>query len=399
LTLTIRPNTLRGHIEAPSGKSALHRSLICAALSDDVTELRCGTLCADVLATVGCLRALGAEITVRDDGLTVVPITAPPKQAVLDCGESGSTLRFLLPVAAALGVDTVFRMSGRLGQRPVAPLLDVLRDNGCVVTSVPEELHLSGRLQAGNFRVDASASSQFLSGLLLALPLLQGSSVSAAGEITSRNYVNFTMDTMKSFGITCTENDGNYCVRGTYRSPGRFCAEGDWSAAAYWLAANALGGAVTVAGLTDNSIQGDRAAAALLALIRRGGAVIDCGSVPDLLPPLAAVAAITPGETRFRNAGRLRDKESDRLQAVSTVINAMGGDCRETADGLIFQGVSGLHGAELDCFGDHRIAMMAAIAATAATGDIRLHGAECVAKSYPDFWRDYQTLGGYISES
>ena len=394
MDLTIRPNTLRGHIAVPPSKSELHRVLICAALADGVTELCCGELCDDVSATMRCLQALGTAGTAIENGLSVKPICTVPQSAVFDCGESGSTLRFQLPIAAALGVDAQFYLSGRLATRPLEPLLRVLREHGCTVEAGENALHLSGRLQPGDYVVDASDSSQFLSGLLLALPLLPGSSVRVADELSSKNYVNLTRAVIQCFGVAVSCADGVYTASGVYHSPGRYAPEGDWSAAAYWLTANKLGSRIEVGGLNDESVQGDRSVSSVLKEITEGDAVVDCADIPDLLPPLAVVAAVTPGETRFIHAARLRGKESDRLAAVAAMLSALGGDCRETPDGLVIRDAAQLHGASVDSCGDHRIAMAAAIAATVCSGEVTVRGAECVAKSYPDFWNDYKRLGG-----
>jgi len=302
-----------------------------------------------------------------------------------------------LPVAAALGTEAEFRLSGRLGERPIAPLLEVLRANGCRTELRKDNIRISGAMLPGEYLADASASSQFLSGPLLALPKLPQSRVKVAGTVSSKDYVNLTIGVMSRFGAVCRYENSAYSVDGAYCSPGGFFVGGDWSSAAVWIAANALGGCIELSGLSENSLQGDRSVQALLTAIRHGGAVIDCGNVPDLVPVMAVAAAVTAGETVFYNAARLRGKESDRLYAVTSMLNTLGGNCEETADGLRICGVPRLHGAVVDSFGDHRIAMAAAIAAAAADSAVTICGVECVAKSYPDFWRDYQLLGGKVT--
>ena len=389
----ICPGPLRGTVSVPPSKSELHRALICAALCEGETAVVCRSPADDVAATARCLRALGAGAVYRD-GKYYVNKIAPRGAAEADCGESGSTLRFLLPLAAALGTETEFLCRGRLAERPMEPLLNVLNANGCTAFRRGECYLLRGRLLPGCYGLDASVSSQFLSGLLLALPLLPGSGIKLSGPVASKDYVNFSSEVMQQFGVETRCSDGTYAAAGAYHSPGTYVPEGDWSAAAYWLTANALGSEVMPDGLNPQSTQGDRAVTGLLAEIRRGGAVIDAGNVPDLVPPLAVLAAVTPGETRFVNAARLRQKESDRLAAATAMLNALGGECTETADGLSVRGVSSLRGGTVDSFGDHRIAMAAAVAATVCRETVTLRGAECVSKSYPAFWSDFTKLGG-----
>ena len=389
----ILPGTLRGSVTLPPSKSEVHRALICAALCEGETTVLCRSPADDIAATAGGLRALGAAVDYRDEKYYVNKIL-PAERAVMDCGESGSTLRFLLPLAAALGIETEFLCRGRLAERPMEPLLEVLNANGCTVFSRGDAFLLRGRLQPGCYGLDASASSQFLTGLLLALPLLPGGSIKLLGFLTSKDYVNLTAAVMARFGVEAGCTDGAYTAAGAYCSPGSYAPEGDWSAAANWLTAKALGSAVTVDGLNPESLQGDRAVTGLITAICRGGAVIDAGNVPDLVPPLTVLAALTPGETRFTNASRLRQKESDRLASLTAMLQALGGDCAETADGLIIRGVPSLRGGTVDSCGDHRIAMAAAVAATVCREPVALLGAECVTKSYPAFWSDFAELGG-----
>ena len=387
------PGLLRGSVRLPFSKSELHRALICAALSPGETAVCAPVPCEDVRATAAGLAALGADVQYRDEKYYVNQID-PARSAVLDCGESGTSLRFLLPLAAALGVEAEFCCRGRLAERPMSPLLAVLNANGCTVNREGQSFRLSGRLQPGDYLLDASASSQFLSGLLLALPLLQGSSIQLCGSVASKDYVNLTATVMQRFGVTASRRVDRCRVAGTYRSPGDYAPEGDWSAAAFWLCANAIGSEISPEGLSAESLQPDRAVTALISAVRAGGAVISAARTPDLLPPLAVLAAVTPGETRFTEAARLRQKESDRLAALSAMLKALGGDCTETADGLCIRGVPSLRGGTVDSFGDHRIAMAAAIAAAVCTAPLTLRGAEAVEKSYPAFWSDFARLGG-----
>ena len=390
---TIHPGPLRGSVKAPPSKSEVHRALICAALSPTETTVLCPEPAADVQATAACLRALGAELAYRDQKFYVNQI-CPVNKAVLDCGESGSTLRFLMPLAAALGIRTEFLCSGRLAERPMAPLLEVLRRGGCAAERTARGFSLSGTLRPGHYAPDCSESSQFLSGLLLALPLLPGAEVTLCGRPVSESYASMTQAVLARFGVEIACEGGVYAAAGGFRSPGVYVPEGDWSAAANWLAANALGGEVRVSGLASASLQGDAAAPARIAAVRRGNAVVDLRDQPDLLPPLAVLAAVTPGVTSFVNAARLQRKESDRLAAVAALLRSLGGDCEAQPDGLTVTGVPSLRGGTADSCGDHRIAMAAAIAAGACSAPVTLRDAECVEKSYPAFWSDFASLGG-----
>jgi len=392
--LTLCPAPLRGVRELPPSKSEMHRALICAALSEGETALRCPAPAADVMATADCLRALGADIRYENGQFYVNHISPTQGTPVLDCGESGSTLRFLLPLAGALGRGGEFLLRGGLKTRPVAPLLRVLGENGCKIEETHGKIRLAGRLRPGAYEIDASLSSQFLTGFLLALPLLGDSVIRPSGQIVSKDYVNLTCAVASRFGVEFRCEGGVRSARCAYRSPGQYVPEGDWSAAAFWLCADAMGAQITLRGLREDSAQGDRAVLSLIAGISAGNAVIDCGDVPDLLPPLAVLAAVMPGETAFVNAARLRQKESDRLAAMCALLQGLGGDCTVTADGLRVRGVPSLRGGSADSFGDHRIAMAAAVAAAFCEMPVRLTGADCVSKSYPAFWADYRALGG-----
>lgn len=403
---------LGGVIAAMASKSRAHRLLLCAALSQQPCKVHCTARSADILATVQCLRALGAQITDTGDGFAVTPLRrdAIPADALLDCGESGSTLRFLLPVVCALGTPVRLQMAGRLPERPLSPLYEVLTAHGAQLgTPGSNPLTAAGPLQGADFTIDASVSSQFISGLLFALPLLGGGHVTLTGRIESAAYLDMTVEALNLAGVTVVRDATGYSVRGDYAMSADCRVEGDWSNAAFWLCAGAIGAQpVTVTGLNSLSSQGDRA---IVPLLRQFGAAvtesadavcvapaplrgirIDAAQIPDLVPVLSVVAALAEGETEIYNAGRLRLKESDRLCSTAALLTALGAQVDELPEGLRIHGVSRLRGGEVDAFGDHRIAMAAAIAANAADGAVTVRGAEAVAKSYPDFWSDYQAL-------
>ncbi|MCD7770413.1 MAG: 3-phosphoshikimate 1-carboxyvinyltransferase [Oscillospiraceae bacterium] len=399
---TIYPSPLSGDIPAIASKSQAHRLLICAALADRETTIACPTLSADITATAGCLQALGADIAYAGGVFTVRPIRTPAAHPVLDCGESGSTLRFLLPVVCALGTDAELCMGGRLPDRPLSPLWEELERHGAVLAKpCRERIAVSGRLTGGDYTLDAGISSQFISGLLFALPLLAGESrIGLTGTLESAAYLDMTVRAQALFGIESVCENGGYTLPAgqRYISPGTANVEGDWSNGAFWIAADRImGGTLNITGLDPSSPQGDRAAEALALRIAAGSAVIDCRDVPDLVPVLSVLAAVSPGETRFINAGRLRIKESDRLQTTAALLSALGADVQELPEGLVVRGKAHLTGGEVDSANDHRIAMSAAVAAIACTEPVILHGAQAVNKSYPAFWADYQRLGGHVT--
>jgi len=380
MDITIRPGPLRGEITAIPSKSQAHRLLICAAFAEQPTILICPETNRDIEATANCLRALGAVIDRTESGYAVEPITAPPESAVLYCGESGSTLRFLLPVAGALGADTVFRLEGRLPQRPLSPLWEEMERMGCALSHPTENtIRCQGKLLPGHYRIDGSISSQFISGLLFALPLVGGSSLEITGHVESQPYIDMTRQALQLFSAPL------------FHSPGTVMVEGDWSNAAFWLAANALGSNLTISNLDPDSPQGDRAAANLIPALR-WHCTIDATDIPDLVPIMAVVAACNHGAV-FENIRRLRIKESDRVTSTIAMLEALGGRAEATEDTLTVYG-TGLFGGTVDAQNDHRIAMSAAIAATACRESVTILDAQCVSKSYPKFWEEFRRLGG-----
>lgn len=392
---TVHPGRLSGAVRVPASKSAAHRALIAAALADAPTSIALDSTNRDIEATVGCLNALGAQIEPADGGLNVAPVRrGAVASAALDCGESGSTLRFLLPVAAALGIPARFTGRGRLPERPNAALADALRAHGAQVDSDALPTDVRGPIAGGAWTLPGDVSSQYVTGLLLALPLLkEDSEIALTTPLQSAAYVDMTLQTLKRFGIAAQPVESGWRVPGgqLFRSPGRIAVEGDWSAAAFWLAANAMGSDVRAEGLSDDTAQGDRAILSLL-----GRHQIDASNVPDLVPALTVAAAARPGRTVITGAARLRLKESNRLAAVADLLRALGGRAEVLPDGLIIEGGHPLRGGTVDGRNDHRIVMAAAIAATAADGPVRITDAEAVEKSYPEFFRDYEKLGGRV---
>ena len=398
----VRPCVLRGVVRAVTSKSCAHRALIAAALADKPTVVTIDAGNDDIRATAACLTALGASVKAEGARWRVTPIgpRAAGGEALLDCGESGSTLRFLLPVAALWAEPAAFTGHGRLPQRPHTPLIEALRAHGAAVSADTLPLRVSGPIEAGVYTLPGDVSSQYASGLMFALPRLQGpSAIRFTSPVSSKGYLDLTRAALSRFGVTVDEAEGGYDVPGgqVYRSPGALTVEGDWSAAAFWYAANALGADVRVTGLDPRSAQGDARLPSLIDAMRvtpaDGTVEIDADPVPDLVPALAVAATGLRRGVRFANAGRLRAKECDRLSAMAQNLAVLGADVAQGPDWLTVR-PSPLRGARVSGFGDHRIVMAMAVAATRAEGETVITDAEAVSKSYPDFWRDFETLGG-----
>lgn len=397
MNVTITPGKLRGSIRAIPSKSQAHRLLICAAFGSNGTELSCPATNADIEATTACLNALSANITRTQSGYRVEPAGELPKNTVLPCGESGSTLRFLLPVAGALGVDATFRLEGRLPQRPLSPLWEELERMGCSLSRpTADTVRICGKLKSGDYSIAANISSQYVSGLLFALPLLNGdSSLELTGTVESKPYITMTVNALNQFSFRLDESENRFSVPGNQKAkcPENCPVEGDWSNGAFFLAANAMGSEVELSGLLPDSPQGDRAVAEILPKLERH-CTVDCTHIPDLVPILAVTAAAKQGAL-FTGVRRLRLKESDRLQTVAALLSNLGGKAVIGEDTLEVMG-TGLIGGTVDAAGDHRIAMAAAIASTVCTEPVTIVGAEAVQKSYPAFWDHFTVLGGKL---
>lgn len=417
MKVTVLPSVIKGNIRAIPSKSFAHRQLICAALAENETKITCTVISEDISATMRCLAALGAEIEDQYGVITVKPIGSPVSGAVLDCGESGSTYRFLAPVAAALGAESTFLLRGRLAERPMGPLWESLERCGMSIEGKgSEKVSFSGRLLAGEFTIPGDVSSQFISGLLMALPLLRkNSKIKIVGPAESRGYIDMTMDVLNSFGVTAEVKGSSIEVfrRARFISSGSITTEGDWSNTSFWLCgAAACGQSITCEGLNTKSSQGDRAIVSVLeemgakaayednSLKVKAGilrfARIDARDIPDLVPPIALLACAAEGETEIFNVGRLRLKESDRLFTVADTLRRLGAEISEEGSSLRIRGGRPLAGGEVNSHGDHRIAMMAALASVISRDKIVINGAEAVGKSYPGFFEDLAVLGGII---
>lgn len=391
---TICPKKLKGSVRVPASKSMAHRALIAAALSDRPTLLEISALNADIRATMQALQALGAKIELEGGLYRVSPIQNPPEKCLIDCVESGSTLRFLLPLATTLPTTATFIGQGRLPERPNRPLTQALIHHGSCITSDLLPTTVSGSIAPGIWEIPGNISSQYITGLMFALPLLPGDSdIVLTTPLESAAYIDMTQNALEAFGIAidATENGFHIPGRQKYISPGKVHIEGDWSSAAFWLAANHMGSAIDIHGLNPKSCQGDRAAASCM-----GQSHIACEDIPDLVPALSVCAALQPQNTVITGAARLRLKESDRLATVADMLKNLGVKVEIHDDGLTICGQSSFKGGTVNGANDHRIVMAAAIAATCADGPVTITDCEAVNKSYPDFFRDYKKLGGKV---
>ena len=380
MNITIQPRKLHGSIRVIPSKSQAHRFLICAALADGPTSIGCAETSRDMDATADCLNSLGADIQRFDWGYRVTPIREVPQKAALPCRDSGSTLRFLLPVAGALGVDATFLLEGRLPQRPLSPLWEELQRMGCTLSRpTPDTIRCCGKLRPGHYSIAGNVSSQYISGLLFAHRILGNCTLEITGEVESAPYIDMTRKALELF----------------QNAPPEVAVEGDWSNGAFWLAAANLGSDVTTLGLDPTSPQGDSAADHWLPRLREHQ-TIDASDIPDLVPILSIAAAVNKGAV-FTNIQRLRLKESDRVASVIAMLESLGGRAEADENTLTVFG-TGLTGGTVDACNDHRIAMSAAIAATVCKEPVTVLGAECVEKSYPRFWAEYARLGGQYEQ-
>ncbi len=425
MDMQISPSLLQGEVTAPPSKSAAHRALLAAALGQGKSTVSPIVLSRDIAATIACIEALGGRLQIEEKKAIVTPVAglAAVSRLTLPCGESGSTLRFMLPVCAALlqkGQSARFTGAGRLPHRPLGILVDLLAARGCAIVpegDAPMPFVVSGQMQSGRYELPGDISSQFVTGLLFALPLLEGDSeIVLTSPLQSAGYVDMTLETLAEAGIRVAKTPtGFHAPGGQIYCGGAFAVEGDDSGGAFWLAAGALGGDITCGGLRTQTSQRDRAIVELLKRFGAGitlrpegdalsihsrpgtlktGGDIDVRHIPDLVPILAVVAALAKGTTRITGGERLRLKESDRIASTLRMIRSLGGRAEETPDGLIIEGGAMLAGGTVESFDDHRIVMAAAVAATRCEQPVIITGAQAVAKSYPDFFDEYTRLGG-----
>ncbi len=409
----ITPSVLSGRVTVPPSKSYAHRALIAAALANGASRIENIALSQDITATAEALRAIGADIQIEGSTAVVSGIAKIPGNAVIDCAESGSTLRFMIPLTAALGINAEYHGQGRLPSRPLSVYHDSFADKGVTFTpTVGMPFAVNGRLRPGRFVLDGNISSQFITGLLFALPLLEGDSeIVLKTPLESKDYVNMTIEILQLAGIEITAADNGYVIKGDQRyQPFSYTVEGDYSQAAFFLVAGAIGAPVTCDGLNPDSIQGDKRVLDVLKLAgiapkiaesavtvapdRLTAFSIDAGEIPDLVPVLSVLAACCEGTSRIENIAILKFKESDRIHATAELLKSFGVSAEETEDSLTIVGQKQFCGCDTDSFSDHRIEMSAAIASIRAEDSVTISHPECVNKSFPDFFEKYNQLGG-----
>ncbi|MCL2630977.1 MAG: 3-phosphoshikimate 1-carboxyvinyltransferase [Firmicutes bacterium] len=399
----IAGSPLSGAVVCPPSKSFAHRILIASFLAkNQKAVIKNLAHSNDIVATANCLKAMESG------------------EKVLNCGESGSTLRFLLPIASALGINAEFKGEGRLGERPMEDLISVLNQNGAKINSeMPYKV--SGKLNAGVYEISGSVSSQFISGLLLALPILDGDSeIVITSPLRSKGYVDITLEVLKDFGIKITKTDSGYFIKGNqaYIAPKEISVEGDFSNASFLLVAGALGKGVTVSGLNLNSVQGDKE---ILTVLKNAGANVEiisdssvrvsrgnlkgmeCNAedIPDIVPIISVLLSRAKGESVIRNIERLRIKESDRVEATLSLLKAFGKKAECKGDSIIIKGDNNLAQNEKRTvlgFNDHRIVMCGAVMGAFNGGETVITDKEAVNKSYPNFYEDFLALGGRICD-
>lgn len=419
----ITPEETGGEVTIPPSKSYSHRAIFAASLANGTSRLTNLILSNDIRATIEACRDLGADIEAEaeEDGLFTLMITGTPHpkadNCLINCHESGSTIRMLIPIAAIDADNAVLIGEGRLTERPLGPIIDLLREKGVSAENQERQLPLilNGHLEPGVFELPGDISSQFVTGLLFALPLLDGDSeIRITSKMQSAPYINMTIAVIEQFGIEIDKVSAElYRIPGNqHYKPNSFEIEGDFSQAAFWLVNGAVNGRTELYGLPEESIQGDFQ---VIDILRKSDAQIswdpdkkawisepsktrsfrlDASDVPDLIPPLSVFAALSEGQTEIFNAARLRIKESDRLMAVSKMLSAYGVEVVEKEDSLIIRGQERLDGCTIDSFHDHRIAMSAAIASGRADGPVYIENSEAVSKSWPNFWDEFEDAGG-----
>lgn len=407
MDVKITPSKLSGTVEIPSSKSFAHREIICASLSKGTSIISGVSFSKDIYATLSAMESLGAEYSIQDDTITIKGISTPKDIATIDCCESGSTLRFIIPIVSALGVSATLKGQGRLPERPITPFIRELpKKNVSFNYNNTMPFSMSGKLQSGTFELEGDISSQFITGLLFALPLLEGNSkIVITSELQSKPYVDMTIQSISNFRVSIEETEYGYYVKGNQEyKPLNHKVEGDYSQSAFFYVANAIGNDIILQNLLENSIQGDKKIVEICEKScynridnRLNAYTINATNIPDLVPILAVLGCFGDDTSKIVGAERLKIKESDRLIATADALNRIGGKVTPTDDGLIIEPIEHFTGGTVDGFGDHRIVMATAIASTRSTGDITIIGANAIEKSYPNFFRDFKNLGGILN--
>lgn len=404
--ILIKPRKLSGEVVVPPSKSMAHRAIICAALSKGKSIIDNIDLSDDIIATINAARSMGAKIEIDNRKVAVEGILSSPNNEdfIVDCNESGSTLRFFVPITMLFNQKKTFIGKGNLGKRPLNVFYEIFDKQGIKYSYKKDilDLQVEGKLKPDTFYVRGDISSQFITGLLFALPLLDDDSkIVITSKLESKSYLDLTLSMLNKFGIEIENKDyKEFIIKGNQEYKAMdYTVEGDYSQAAFFLSANYIGNDIDIKGLDENSLQGDKEILKWLEVLKNDeNKVIDATNCPDIIPILTVCAALTKGKTEIINAGRLRIKECDRLTAISTQLNKLGADIIEHEESLTINGVDSLNGGCVDSFKDHRISMSLAIASSRCKDDIIIKDYMCVKKSYPHFYEDFMKLGGEINE-
>ncbi len=417
MDVIITPNKLSGSVVIPPSKSLSHRAIIAASLAKGKSKISNVMYSNDIKATINAMRACGAKIEEYKDYLIIEGSDVIRKESIIDANESGSTIRFMIPIALVSNEEITFVGKNHLVKRPLDTFLEIFDKQGIKYERGEDYLPLkvNGGLKSGEFTVRGDISSQFITGLLYALPLLDGDSViHISTEMESKGYIDLTIDILKMFGIEIeNRNYQEYYIKGNQKyKPCDYTIEGDYSQSAFFLVANALGADIKLLAMEEKSHQGDKKIINdmndfgfstkfinnELVIDKKNphSAIIDFSQSPDLGPALTVLASLVPGKSEFINAGRLRIKECDRITCMKEEINKLGGNVEELPDGMIINGVNKLQGGVVDSHNDHRVAMSLAMATLKMDGELKILNASSVSKSFPNFWEVFENLGGKV---
>lgn len=396
MDVKITPSKLSGRIEAVSSKSDAHRVLIASALCESSTDVYLNNISEDIEATLRCIKAFGGDYEISEGKVRVFPFSECGNAQAF-CGESGTTARFILPVAATLCEDFTLTGSGRLPERPFTELVREMRESGCEIDSEKLPISVKGKLNTKKeFFMEGNVSSQYISGLLFAIAGAGGGGrVTLTSPLESAGYVDMTVSTLKDFGADIESDGKSYTVKPCkMTSPKKIYVEGDWSNGAFWVVAKFLGAGIEISGLKEISLQRDKKVISLLPLPDE----VDAKDIPDIVPILCVAAAGMDKTTRFYNTKRLKIKESDRAKSTCDLINNLGGRAEFDENSITIYGKGFLNGGTIDSFNDHRIAMSAAVASIICKNEVVIKDAYCVRKSYPGFYQDFKSLGGCVND-
>lgn len=424
MNIEITPKELNGTVNIPPSKSMSHRAVIAASLADGESIIENVIMSNDIEATCEAMKKFGAKIRVVDGEMgrknLIIKggLSSDKSPLVIDSNESGSTIRFLIPIGSIAEREVTFTGKGKLVERPLDVYYKIFDNQGIYYENNQGNLplKLNGSIKPGNYRIKGNISSQFISGLMFSLPLLEEDSViEIEGELESKGYVHMTIDVLKDFGINIeNKEDKVFIIKGNQRYIScRYKVEGDFSQAAFWMVAGAIGGEITCLGVNIGSLQGDKEIIRIMEkmgasiekmgkdkiLVKKSTTVsldIDGSQIPDIIPVLSVLSALSSGETNIYNASRLRIKESDRIKSTTSELKKLGADINEKDDGIIVRGKDSLLGGKVESWNDHRITMAMAVASIRCKDKVEIEGAESVNKSYPEFWNDFQKLGGQI---